>query len=119
MREEILREISVVHRSYPKKQARRYSDELKRKIVLFTRSKGIGIQEASELFDISATALSVWSNNGLELKEIKEEGRLFNRIKIIPDNEISSSIEIISPSGYVIRGLGATEAVKILRGLHA
>lgn len=124
MQSEILREINLIHKNISDKRQYRYSKELKDKILLYYKTSGLSVNKVSELFGISPQVLYVLLKEKLFTKKTKhkrtKDSSLFSRVEIVPDkNILFNSIDIISPSGYVIKDLGLIDAIKLLKGLHA
>lgn len=112
MRKSVERELEILKKAYPHKRGQAYSAEFRSRLIELYRREHLSLSFLSREFGISSGLLCLWNS-----KYKVADNQTFTPVKVLDD--AVSGIELLSPCGYVIKGLSVSDLSMVLKHLHA
>ena len=114
-------------KEYPRGLYDFYSEPFKMKVISICKRSGLSLNIVAQTIGSSVSLVSQWDQQYGKV-EFKSKASpvgdvSFYPVKVKDDKALTECaadpvIELLSPNGYIIKGLTSSSLVEVLRGLH-
>jgi DNA-binding transcriptional regulator YiaG len=113
--------------SYPHNYNERHAKDFISKVISIYRSSDLSLSAVATVINVQVGLVCKWNKKYKQVSPVFKEASLlpalFYPVKIkeavvSTRTSTATTIELISPRGYIIKGLTSSSVVEVLRGLH-